>query len=384
MLCKGFAREATTVSVLDGHWIVRAVHCSIHMPESSDLGLIDRSRVQFNATTTEVEFCRLAGDPRLEVLQCGAPVPESMWVFLNAHFFSLRQDVELRVYGHYSGECDLRFARHMTNVRRFSADCLRSAQNVGFIAELQQLKSLAVGIFDLRDYGFLNQVSPTLKTLELGPTRSSAPSLAPIGRFGSLQKLYIEGHIKDIEVVSRLRLLEDLTLRSVTTPDLSYIAPLANLRSLDIKLGGIRSFAGAEGKASIKYLELWQVRDLRDIEIVSTLLGLQNLFLQSLPHIRVFPSVSDASVLRRVIIESLKGLRDFRSLENAPALEEFALIDGRAQTPEQLLPVLRNANVRAASASFGSSRKNLVFAQMREQYGKLDCSGVWQSRFDYR
>jgi hypothetical protein len=72
---------------------------------------------------------------------------------------------------------------------------------------------------------------------------------------------------------------------SISTPSLSYLAPLKNLWSLAMKLGGIRSFAGIDGKASIKYLELWQIRELRDVEILIDLPGLQNLFLQALPHI---------------------------------------------------------------------------------------------------
>jgi hypothetical protein len=35
----------------------------------------------------------------------------------------------------------------------------------------------------------------------------------------------------------------------------------------------------------IKYLELWQVRKLKNIGVISTLIGLQFLFLQSLPQI---------------------------------------------------------------------------------------------------
>jgi hypothetical protein len=141
----------------------------------------------------------------------------------------------------------------MTNVRRFAADCLMRAHNIECITEIPELESLSVGIFELRDFEFLRQITPTLRTLYLGATRSRSPTLAPLDRFRSLRTLYIEGHEKEIDVLRGLRQLEDVTLRSITTPDLSYLAPLTNLWSLDIKLGGIRSFAGVEGKASIKY-----------------------------------------------------------------------------------------------------------------------------------
>ncbi|MFM8400777.1 MAG: hypothetical protein ACKOAH_23365, partial [Pirellula sp.] len=178
--------------------------------------------------------------------------------------------------------------------------------------------------------------------------------------------LYLEGHSKNIEVLSELRDLEDVTLRSITTPDLQYLADLPKLWSLDIKLGGIRGFAGVEGKQSIKYLELWQVRDLRNVDVAGTLAGLQNLFLQSLPHVDSLPGLTDSTALRRIVLENLRGLCDFMALETAPALEEFALLDGTKQTPQQLLPVLSNPRVRRVSAFFGSERKNKEFSQLRE------------------
>jgi len=243
-------------------------------------------------------------------------------------------------------------------------------RNVEAIAEIPHLESLSLGIFDLEDFRVLESLKVTLTELFLGATRSRKPDLKPLGRFVSLRRLYIEGHNKGIEVLSELKDLEDLTLRSITTPDLSYLAHLRKLWSLDIKLGGIRSFAGIHGNESIKYLELWQIRELRHVSVVGELPGLEYLFLQSLPLVELFPSMANAVALRRVIVQNLKSLRDLSGLETAPALEEFALVQGNKQTPEQLLPALRNSSVRRVRAHFGSDRKRAAFLKLIEQYGK--------------
>src|SRR5262245_27658831 len=94
------------------------------------LRLVRSTRAEFDDTVTADDVQRLAGRSSLTTLQCSAPIRDSIWSLLNGSFFSLRPDVELRVYGHYSTECDLSFARRMTNVRRFAADCLRRARNV--------------------------------------------------------------------------------------------------------------------------------------------------------------------------------------------------------------------------------------------------------------
>ena len=295
-----------------------------------------------------------------------------MWALVNAAFFAARPDVELRVYGHYSTVCDLGFAGRMSHVRRFAADCLMRATNVEAVADMPHLESLSLGILEAQDFRVLERVSPSLTTLRLSATRSKKPDLAPLSRFASLTTLYLEGHNHGIDVLRGLRRLEEVTLRSIATPDLSYLAPLEKLWSLDIKLGGIRSFEGIQGKPGIKYLELWQVRELDSVTVVAELPGLQNVFLQSLPRIAAVPALGAAAALRRVGLENLKGLADFTALEAAPALEEFSLTDGRAQQPNQLLPVLRNPALRRACAGFGSDRRNEAFARLRDAHGKAD------------
>jgi hypothetical protein len=314
---------------------------------------------------------RLAAEPEVEWLQCEWPVSDGTWLMLNEHFCPLRPDVGLRIYTtNPSREYDLGFVRHLTNVRRFAADCLWRARNVEAIAEIPHLESLSLGIYELDDFSVLGRVAPTLTELHLTATRSRKPSLAPLSRFRSLRCLSLEGHTKSIEVLSELQNLEDLTLRSITTPDLAYLAPLSNLWSLDIKLGGIRDFTGVTGKTSIKYLELWQIRKLSDVSFISTLTGLQNLWLESLANVASFPAVADCKELRRILILNLKTLHDFAAIEFAPALEEFQLIEGIKLTAEGLLPVLRNPTVRRVHAGFSPHQEYEAFCRLQERYGK--------------
>jgi hypothetical protein len=237
------------------------------------LRLADTSRAEFDGNVAEADIEQLARMSTIKTLQCSSPVKDPVWSLLNDRFFSLRPDVELRVYGHYGAECDLEFAGRMTNVRRFAADCLMRAKTVEAIADMPQLEALSLGIFELQEFGVLNRVSPALATLSLGATRSKKPRLDALDRFKSLKVLRLEGQSNGIEVLGDLEQLEVVTLRSITTPDLQYLAALNHLWSLDIKLGGIRSFEGIEGKATIKYLELWQIRELEDADVLQSLLG---------------------------------------------------------------------------------------------------------------
>jgi hypothetical protein len=238
---------------------------------------------------------------------------------------------------------------------------------------LRGLTSVSFGIYGFENFYFLYSVPRTLDSLALLGTKSKKPRLSSLNRFPSLRMLSLEGQQNDIETLGELKELEDLTLRSISLPDLGCLQGLKRLRSLDIKLGGIKTFRGVEGNEQIKYLELWQIRDLRTVEVLAALSGLQNVFLQSLPHVTGFPSLSGAVALRRLVIEDLKSLNNFSGLERAPALDEFALIGGGpAQTPMQLESLLRGERPKYINAWFGSRKKNEEFERLRWQHKKLE------------
>jgi hypothetical protein len=136
---------------------------------------------------------------------------------LLADFLAGYPDVRLRVYGDYGGSIvNLDFLRYFPHPRRFSVDEL----------------------FHLGDLDGIGHLSDGLEELTIGATRSRRFSLRALSRFHHLRTLYLERQQKDIEALGHLTALEDLTLRSITLPDLSALLPLERLRSHDIKLGG--------------------------------------------------------------------------------------------------------------------------------------------------
>lgn len=344
--------------------------------------LFGPARVDVDHSLTSRDAKRLAADPKLEVIQTVAPLPPKTWAMLDELVFAIRQDVQLRLYGHYRSECDLGITRFVPHVRNFAADSLSSVTNVEAIAQLPELDALSLGVYELDGFDVLKDLRPTLHSLSLGQTRSKKPDLAPLSRFVSLKTIYIEGHTKNIGVLGGLSSLEDVTLRSTTTPDLDFLTPLTRMWSLDIKLGGTTNLAAIGGMPGIKYLELWQIRGLSDIDVISDLPGLQNAYLQSLPQVTVLPPLHRLRDLRRLVLDNMKGMRDLAALETAPALQDFAYIDARGKNPVQLLPALRNPVVRRVSAGFGSDKKNQEFAQLRNEYGKASLNDI--SHFEYR
>ena len=322
---------------------------------------LDPHRVDFSSHLTEKEVEQLVSDPDIRTLQCSSPVGLDTWDLLNRNLFARRPEIELRVYGFYSLVCDLSFVRRVKNARRFSADCLMQATGVEHLAGLENLEELSIGIYNLDSFDFLKQLPSGIRSLSLAATKSKKLQLQVLSRFQSLTHLYLERQQQDIEVLSELKTLEDLTLRSITTGGLDYISALPRLWSLDIKLGGIKNLSAIANKESVKYLELWQIRGLSDIGVVSSLGGLQSLFLQSLRNVRTIPDLSKLYNLRRLHLENLKGLKDVSAIRHAPALEEFLHISAQNIKPEMYEDLMSMPSLKYVSVGYGSRRKNEKF-----------------------
>jgi len=243
------------------------------------------------------------------------------------------------------------------------------AVGIEHLSALETLESLAVGIYSLDSFDFLARIPKQIKKLSLHATKSKKPGLELLKRFNGLASLYLEGQQRDIDVLSQLGTLEELTLRSISVPGLDFLAGLNHLWSLQIKLGGITNLSAIEGKDSIKYLELWQINGLSDLSVVSTLYGLQCLFLQSLRHVREIPNLSKLVHLRRVWLDSMKGLKDVSALQYAPCLEDFVHIAAQNMQPEQYEPLLRVRSLKRVSVGFGSKRKYQSFEHLRSKAG---------------
>jgi hypothetical protein len=246
-------------------------------------------------------------------------------------------DVHLRAYGSYDGSItDLEFLRHFPNVRRFSADALYDS---------------------LTSLDGLRHLRPDLASLTIGRAKAKL-DLRVLSRFGELRDLYVEGHNMGIETISRLTSLEELTLRSITLPDLSLLLPLRDLRALDLKLGGTRNLGLLPEIGQLEYLELWMIKGLNDVSMVSRIPSLRFVFLQSLAQVTELPSLADNSALRVVHLETMRGLRDLTPVAAAPGLEALLVIDCSQFRLEHFEPFVGHPTLKSARIGTGSRKRN--------------------------
>ena len=326
------------------------------------------TRAEFEGLLAESDVDALAADPKLEVLQFMRPVPAQNWALLEEALFRKRHDVELRVYGHHGAECDLSFVQEVPSLRRFCANCLTDVSNIDALGALRHLRRLNLGILELKSFDILEQVSDQIEWLLLGDTRSRRPSLESLPRFANLRWLSVGGHAKGLGAIAENQRLEELTLWSLSDPELSFLEALPQLWGLELNLGGAVDLSAITGARELKRLELTWIRRLSDISFISDCVSLQDLRLDRLKQVREIPSLCKLVKLRALSIGDLNGLRSVDAIAEAPALEWFGY-SGKTLAPEDFRVALGAPSLKRAGAFFGSQKKEKAFNEVAAEMG---------------
>lgn len=252
-----------------------------------------------------------------------------------ARLLQKRPDVTLRAFGRPAGVVNVDFLRHYPFV-----------------------KHVAIDLYNLNSLEGVSHLPDALQSFSLGQTKTKRISLSFLERFQKLEELSLEGHSKDIEVVSRLKALRQLHFRSITLPDLSLLKPLKHLRAFTLKLGGTTALDAIAFLKELRYFEAWMVKGLGDLSVLAKLKSLTHLYLQALAQVTALPSFRPLRSLRWVTIETLKNLPDLTPVAEAPKLAELSLIDMRQLPTSALKPFVGHKSLRAANIGLGSLRRN--------------------------
>lgn len=231
-----------------------------------------------------------------------------------AEYLAGHPEVVFRVYGSDTVD-NLEYLRFFRNHHRFEID-------VSF----------------LEDFGGLRHLSEGLESLFLGATKA-ALDLSFLQGFKGLKELHLEGHRKNIQVLSALTNLKYLSLRSVTLKDLSVLLPLHKLLDLEIRLGGTRNLQPLAEVGRIRYLHLWKILGLSDLSPIGKVTTLQNLFLQALPRVTRLPELTHCMLLRRIVLYQMKRIRSLEPLSTSTGLRELAVLSMPHLAAESFSPL---------------------------------------------
>lgn len=296
--------------------------------------------------------------PEIKSLQCTKPVNMEIWRLINEKILSVRPDIAIRVYGYYTQTCDLSFLSQLENVQQLSIDGILNSRNVEFISTLPNLSKLWLDIDDLKTFDFLESTSEKLIELDIGRTSSKKPDLKVVERFKCLEYLALRGQSKNIEVLSTLSNLSEISLCGITLSDFKFLHKLNKLDTLHLDLVKSRDFDSAS-TLNIKSLSVSEIRGLDDLSFISGFPSLQSLSLNCLNRVEKIPSLSSELSLRRVFIDNMKKLSDIKGLYSCINLENF--IFRNSTTPlsvKDFMPIIKMERLKHATIGTGSVKKN--------------------------
>ncbi|MCA9625304.1 MAG: hypothetical protein KC731_40055 [Myxococcales bacterium] len=155
----------------------------------------------------------------------------------------------------------------------------------------------------------------------------------------------------DLEWLGRA---ERLTLWNVLVPE-GFLGKLKSLWWLDLRGGTATDLKVATGCKRLRYLQVNQVRGMRDLSQLPSFRTLELLSLYGLSKVETLPSLKVLKNLRRVEMGQMKGLESLGTVLDAPSLEELYVIKRVGITEADVRAVNRHKKL----ARFGWSTEDV-------------------------
>lgn len=256
---------------------------------------------------------QIAENSIIKFVQIASPLPRQAFDIID-RIISVRQDMYLRIYGLYGEETiDLSLLQNMKNLKHlvldFSVKNRQDKFDFSVLTRLENLQSLRLNLFDLKDYSFVNNLSHNLEELYISADTMGGSIVFDcrwLPQYRQLKNLYLGKKAKkNIESIARLEKLENLTLRGIKLNSFDFLKD-RNLKSLAVHWCSMNDLSSLAGFTSLKNLELWRIAKLEDLSFVGTLKNLETLSLSDLKYIHTLPDLS-----------ALKNLKDIK-IDNVP------------------------------------------------------------------
>jgi hypothetical protein len=144
--------------------------------------------------------------------------------------------------------------------------------------------------------------------------------------------------------------VERLILWNVSVPP-GFLARLERLWWLDVRGGSASDLQMARGATRLQYLAVNQVREMRDLSVISEMVNLRYVFLYGLPHLTKLPSFSPLSQLEYAGLGQMRGLLSLRAVLEAPRLRQLKFEKNVNVTSEDVGRIATHPTIRQFSWS---------------------------------
>jgi hypothetical protein len=230
--------------------------------------------------------------------------------------------IEVRFFGHNFDYFDANTLDAIPSVQNLSVDCMDGILNEGAFSRLQNLRKLSVGIYKFDRPDFLNIVDLTkLEQFSISENAKRNFDLVPLANAQKIRRLYIQGHSKNIEVLTKLSDLKILTLGSLAKQQsLDFVFDIAELKELELLLGGREDISDLRHD-SLEILQILRVKGVNDLGSFVRFPKLRHLRVED--QIQLSDIDLTDSNMKRLSIANCKNLSSVNGLLDQSELEEL-------------------------------------------------------------
>ena len=254
-------------------------------------------------------IAHIENNSRIKTIQISETLPDEAYEKIDK-ILSMRPDVTFRLF-HFLHEdkIDISFLMKMYHLSRVRLDCVdfrNNQQKINFeVLTKLNLKSFHIECFDLRDYEFIQYLSPDLEELVI-----MADTMGPginfdcswLLKYRHLNSLWLGKKAKkNLEVISQLPELKSLTLRGIKVNDFSFLYQM-DLERFALLWNTNNDLQNLSNLKSLKEIELWRINKLDDISFLENLANLEIIKLQDLKHITFLPNLSLHMNLQKIYL----------------------------------------------------------------------------------
>ena len=250
----------------------------------------------------------IANNGKIKYLQISKPLPDKAYQIID-EILSLRPDITFRLFDFDDEDkVDISFLLKMPHLKNLWFNCIdfrNDQQKINFdvLARLR-LKQFYIDCFDLRNYEFIKYLSDDLEDL-LITADTMGPGIvfdcAWLLKYVNLKSLWLGKKAKkNIELLSQLPKLKELSLRGIKITDFSFLQKM-NLEKLALLWNSNNDLHELAKLKNLREIELWRINKLDDISFIKDMTSLEIIRLQNLKHITSLPDLSKLTKLKKII-----------------------------------------------------------------------------------
>ena len=251
----------------------------------------------------------IANNGKIKYLQISKPLPDKAYQIID-EILSLRPDITFRLFDFDDEDkVDISFLLKMPHLKNLWFNCIdfrNDQQKINFdvLARLR-LKQFYIDCFDLRNYEFIKYLSDDLEDL-LITADTMGPGIvfdcAWLLKYVNLKSLWLGKKAKkNIELLSQLPKLKELSLRGIKITDFSFLQKM-NLEKLALLWNSNNDLHELAKLKNLHEIELWRINKLDDISFIKDMTSLEIIRLQNLKHITSLSDLSKLTKLKKIIL----------------------------------------------------------------------------------